>query len=172
MQPQSVRLEREADEVRWQLSGTLEELRGRMTPGRVVDQVIDYTRDSSAAEFLSNLRREARENPLPLVLIGIGIAWLLVASNRTSRAVIANAADTMARTADDFGTAASAALNKTSEWGQQTTARLADRASDVFGRAKRPFTGASDDALAPMSSNVAVLSNATYEEDVYADERR
>ena len=55
METQSARLEREAVEACGQLSATLEELRCRMTPGRVVDQVIDYTRDSPAADFLRNL---------------------------------------------------------------------------------------------------------------------
>jgi uncharacterized protein DUF3618 len=78
MESQSARLEREAEETLWQLSGTLEELRARMTPGRVVDQVIDYTRDSPAAEFFRDLRREVRQNPMPLVLVGIGVIWLLL----------------------------------------------------------------------------------------------
>ena len=86
MESQSARLEREAEETLWQLSGTLEELRARMTPGRVVDQVIDYTRDSPAADFLRNIGQEVRQNPMPLVLVGICILWLLLASNRTSRA--------------------------------------------------------------------------------------
>jgi hypothetical protein len=72
MESQSARLEREVEETCGQLSGTLEELRGRMTPGRVVDQVIDYTRESPAAELFRNLGQEVRENPLPVVLIGIG----------------------------------------------------------------------------------------------------
>ena len=55
MESQSARLEREAEETLWQLSGTLDELRGRMTPGRVVDQVLAYTRGSPAGEFLRNL---------------------------------------------------------------------------------------------------------------------
>ena len=63
-----------------------------MTPGRVVDQVVDYTRDGPAAEFLRNLGREVRENPMPLVLIGIGIAWLMLATSRTSRAAISSGA--------------------------------------------------------------------------------
>ena|SRR5215472_6652187 len=131
MEAESARLEREAEETLGQLSGTLEELRARMTPGRVVDQVIDYTRNSAATDFLRNLGREARQNPMPLVLVGIGILWLLLASNRTSRAVIASAADRLANTAEDITLATSEAASRTSEWGQQTAARLADRASDV-----------------------------------------
>jgi hypothetical protein len=131
MESQSEQLEREAEETRWQLAGTLEELRDRMTPGRVVDQVVDYTRDGPAAEFLRNLGREVRENPMPLVLIGIGIAWLMIASSRTSRAAIASAADSVARAANDIGTATSAAVNRTSEWGQQTATRLSHRASNA-----------------------------------------
>ena len=60
MESQSEQFEREAEETRWQLEGTFEELRDRMTPGRVVDQVVDYTRDGPAAEFLRNLKREVR----------------------------------------------------------------------------------------------------------------
>ena len=131
MESQSEQFEREAEETRWQLAGTLEELRDRMTPGRVVDQVVDYTRDGSAAEFLRNLGREVRENPMPLVLIGIGIAWLMVATSRTSRAAIAGAADSVARAANDIGTATSAVVNRTSEWGQQTATRFSDRASNA-----------------------------------------
>jgi hypothetical protein len=94
MELQSELLEREVGEARRHLSGILEELRERMTPARVVDQLIDYTRDGPGAEFLRNLGREARENPMPLVLIGIGIAWLMVASSRASPAVAATTADT------------------------------------------------------------------------------
>ena len=131
MESQSTRLEREAEEILWQLSGTLEELRGRMTPGRVVDQVIDYTRDSAATDFLRNLGREVRQNPMPLVLVGVGILWLLLASNRTSRAMLASAADRLANKAEDISVAASEALSRTSEWGQQTAAHLAERASEA-----------------------------------------
>ena len=131
MESQSARLEREAEETLWQLSGTLEELRGRMTPGRVVDQVIDYTRGSPASEFLCNLGRDIRENPMPLVVVGIGILWLLLATNRTSRAVIASAADQLTAKAGDVGAATSAAVTRTSDWSQQMAARLSGRTSNV-----------------------------------------
>src|SRR5438046_7416992 len=118
MKSQSEQLEREAEETRWQLAGTLEELRERVTPGRVVDELSDYARSGPPAEFLRNLGREVRENPMPLVLIGIGIAWLMVSSSRTSRTAVASAADSVARAVNDVGTATSAAVSRTSEWGQ------------------------------------------------------
>lgn len=169
MESQSERLEREAEEIRWQLSGTLEELRGRMTPGKVVDQVIDYTRDGPAGEFLRNLGREVRQNPMPIVLIGIGIAWLMAASNRTSRAAIANAADSVSRKATDIRMATSAAVSKSSEWGQKTAARLTDRAigmantvgnrtADLAGRA-RDVT----DGLADRAQEVSAMAGAAFE---------
>ena len=112
MESQSVRLEREVEESRRLLSQTLEELRSRMPPGRVIDQVIDYTRHGAAANFVRKLGREALENPMPLVVIGIGIAWLIVASGRTSRVAMASATG-----------------GAISEWRQQTEALLRDEAS-------------------------------------------
>ena len=76
-----------------------------MTPGEVIDQLIDYAREGPAAEFGRNLAREVRENRLPLVLIGIGIAWLMVASSRSSRAMIASASDSVTRKAAEISTA-------------------------------------------------------------------
>jgi uncharacterized protein YjbJ (UPF0337 family) len=171
MESKSAQLEREVEETRWQLSGTLEELRGRMTPGRVFDQVIDYTRDSPAADFFRNLGREVRENPLPVVMIGIGIGWLLLATNRTSRAAIAAAADNLASTVDDIGTGAAAFINRTSEWGQQTASRVADRANDIVGtvgdktaelagRARDAADGLADKVRSAPAAAVATLERA------------
>src|SRR3984893_4821862 len=86
MGTQSEQLERKAHQVRARLTETLEELRARMTPGQVVDQLADYAREGLAAEFFRNLAREIRENPLPLALIGAGVAWLIIASSQASRA--------------------------------------------------------------------------------------
>jgi ferritin-like metal-binding protein YciE len=101
----SEKLEQEAGRTRAKLTEALEALRARMTPGQVIDQLIDYAREGPGAGFGRNLAREVREHPLPLVLIGIGIAWLMVASSRSSRTVIAGAADSVTRKAADIGTA-------------------------------------------------------------------
>jgi len=60
----------------------LAELRYRITPGQVIDELLDYAREGPAAEFLRNLAREIRENPVPLLLIVIGIGWLAIATSR------------------------------------------------------------------------------------------
>lgn len=169
MTSQSEQFEREAEETRWQLAGTLEELRDRMTPGHVVDELVDYTRSGPAAEFLRNLKREVRENPIPLVLIGIGIAWLMAASSRTSRTAIASAADSVARAANDVGTATSAAVRRTSEWGQQTATRLADRASNAASTVSNRTAELADrarevsDGVAEKARAASVMAGAAFE---------
>ena len=70
-------LEREAEQTRSRLLGNLEELRASMTPGQVVDQLADYTK-VNAGDVARNLRDRAAQNPLPVVLIGAGIAWLML----------------------------------------------------------------------------------------------
>jgi hypothetical protein len=115
--------------------------------------------------------REVRENPLPVVLIGIGIGWLLLASSRTSRAAIAAAADNLASTVDDIGTATGAFVTRTSEWGQQTAARVADRANDVVstvgdktaelaGRARGAADGVANRARTASAAAVATFERA------------
>jgi Protein of unknown function (DUF3618) len=74
MGAKSEQLEREAHQTRDRLLETLDELRARTTPGQLVDQLADYVREGPAAEFFRNLAREVRDNPLPLCLIGIGVA--------------------------------------------------------------------------------------------------
>jgi len=71
-------LERESEQCRAALQESLGELRARMTPGHLLDEVLGYTRDSSGAAFLDNLKQRAVRNPLPLTLVGTGLAWLMM----------------------------------------------------------------------------------------------
>jgi hypothetical protein len=84
----SEQLEREAEIARNNLASDLDELRHRMTPGQLVDEVAVYARDTPVAEFGRNLLRDLRENPLPLLLIGAGIAWSVYNSSRRPRIVV------------------------------------------------------------------------------------
>lgn len=85
MRTQSEQLEEQARRTRARLSETMEALHTRMTTGQVVEQLADYARRGAPAQFLRNLGRDAVENPLPLTLIGVGVAWLILASSRSPR---------------------------------------------------------------------------------------
>jgi hypothetical protein len=88
MEPLSEQCEREAENTRSELAETIDELRRRMTPGRIADEALDCARVTPVAEFLRNLGRDVRDYPLPLLLIGAGVAWLIAASSLRRRSVI------------------------------------------------------------------------------------
>jgi hypothetical protein len=73
-------LEEQAEHNRAQIANTLEELNRRLTPGQLVDQVLGYMKDGGD-EFLSNFGRQVTNNPLPITLIGAGLAWFLFGKN-------------------------------------------------------------------------------------------
>jgi Protein of unknown function (DUF3618) len=81
----SEQLEREAEATRARIAATLDELRGRMTPGQIVDQFVDYARDSGGGEFVRNFGQQVVGNPLPVTLVGAGLAWLMLAGRRGPR---------------------------------------------------------------------------------------
>jgi hypothetical protein len=121
----SAQLEREAEDTRVQLAQTLDELRERITPGQLVDQAVDYAKDSGGGMFVRNLGRQTAANPLPVALIGAGMAWLMFANGRrsaTTTASINRAAETAidrarqsmseaGEQAKEFGRSASAATS-------------------------------------------------------------
>src|SRR5919108_4462567 len=73
----SEQLERETETCRDELADTLDELRTRMTPGEVVDQLVDYAKDTTGGLFFENLKQQVANNPLPVAVIGAGFAWLM-----------------------------------------------------------------------------------------------
>jgi len=83
----SEQLERETESCREQLADTLDELRMRMTPGEVVDQLVDYAQDTTGGLFFENLKKEVTRNPLPVALMGLAHVrqsheWIAPAAER------------------------------------------------------------------------------------------
>ena len=100
---QSEQLEREAEGIRSELAGSLAELRYRVTPGQIVDQLTDYAREGPAAELLRNLAREVRTNPMPVLLIMIGVAWLAIAASLSRRVVLGSNDELRTAPVDETG---------------------------------------------------------------------
>jgi hypothetical protein len=74
--PTSRDVEREADESRAQLSSTLEQLRDRLSPGQIVDELLQGS-GGNASAFMQNLGTSLRDHPVPALLIGAGLTMLL-----------------------------------------------------------------------------------------------
>jgi hypothetical protein len=85
MRRHSEQLECEAEIARGELANSLEELRARMTLGQVVEELVEYARDTPVAEFMRNLSRDIRNSPLPVLVIFAGIAWAAIASALAQR---------------------------------------------------------------------------------------
>jgi len=80
------RLERRAQEVRGQLALDLDELFARLQPRRMVRNVAVYARDRQTGSNMSrDIVRDVRHNPIPYLLVGIGIAGLAWAMTSFSR---------------------------------------------------------------------------------------
>lgn len=137
----SVQLEREAEQTRSQLARTLDELRQRITPAQLVDQAVDYAKDSGGGQFVRNLSRQATSNPMPVALIGAGMAWLMLSNDRQPSASKATSVDRAAENTIG-GTDAAAqereASRQTSEqikgFGQEASQRASGWLSDAWDR--------------------------------------
>lgn len=76
-------LEREAEESRARIEGLLDQLGGHLSPDRLMEQAKDYLQKGPGA-FGGNLGAVVRDNPVPVVLAGLGLGWLALAGRHSS----------------------------------------------------------------------------------------
>ncbi len=69
-------LQAEVERQREKLSADIDRLAERLTPGRILDEVLGRAK-SGGGEFLSNLGHSATANPVPVALLGVSLAWLM-----------------------------------------------------------------------------------------------
>ena len=70
-------LQREIELQRNKIEARLDSLQARLSPGRLLDEALSYTREGPAAEYVENLKRSTVQNPLPMALLGVSLAWLM-----------------------------------------------------------------------------------------------
>lgn len=75
-------IEHDIERTRAQLSSNIDAIQSKLTPGQMMDQAIGYARTSLPADFGSNLNHAVRENPIPVTLIGLGLAWLAMSGKQ------------------------------------------------------------------------------------------
>jgi hypothetical protein len=78
--PEADRIERDLARTRARLDATIDALQEKLSPGQMVDQAVSYLKDTGGGEFGRNLMVSVRDNPIPVALVGIGLAWLMVSN--------------------------------------------------------------------------------------------
>lgn len=73
-------LEERADEKRTEINRTLSQIEDRFSPGQVMDQAMGLFREHGG-EMANNLGRSIRDNPVPMILTGVGLAWMALSQN-------------------------------------------------------------------------------------------
>lgn len=75
-------LQREADDVRADMEHTVDELANQFSPGELINQAMGMFRGDGDAHFVRNLSTQIQNNPVPAILAGVGLTWLMTASKQ------------------------------------------------------------------------------------------
>jgi hypothetical protein len=75
----------EVRQSRAEVKDTLDAIQDRLSPSQMFDQAVAYLRGGGANEFLRNFGAAVRDNPVPVALLGTGLAWLMLSRPRPSR---------------------------------------------------------------------------------------
>jgi ElaB/YqjD/DUF883 family membrane-anchored ribosome-binding protein len=141
-------LEYQTETSRNRVSDLLDELRDRVSPGEVVDQVVGFAGDG-AGEFVRSLGRQVRDNPLPCVLAGVGLAWLMLA-RRTGHDGLEHTrgnggpGEALARTTARARQSSRGSMTRASEMASDAGATARGFASDVVDAASDALSRTSD----------------------------
>jgi len=151
-------LETEASATRARLSNNLDELANHLTPGRVLDEVMTYSR-GGGADFLRGLRNAAAANPIPTLLIGAGCAMFLSGKGRISMDMFSWGSTTRAKSDATGARYHFPTGRRTNGRGamsglKQTASSLASKASSM-GSAVSDTVSDSAEAAASAASNAA-----------------
>jgi len=88
----SEEIQRDIQRTRADMSETIDALKDKFSPGQLLDQTLDYFRGNrsttsssdtgskvteTASQWASDLGETVKNNPVPVALIGAGLAWLM-----------------------------------------------------------------------------------------------
>ena len=80
----SAEIQREIDQDRERIGSRIDAIQERMSPGQLIDEVLTYAKGSGGGEYVSNLGQALKNNPLPVALMGVSLAWLMAKGSTPS----------------------------------------------------------------------------------------
>jgi len=154
----TAQLERETEQTRARLAETLEELK-TMTPGRVLDEVLDYAKEGGG-DLLRGLGRQVSENPIPAALIGAGLMWMMMdhgktngvgapranGDGRSTGEALSSAANSAIQMGSELGTKANDAAQSVKDTMQSAASSINDTASSLKQKAASAYENVTDTA--------------------------
>jgi ElaB/YqjD/DUF883 family membrane-anchored ribosome-binding protein len=158
-------IEFETNATRRRVSGLLDELKDRLSPGLIVDEVMGYGSEGSK-EFVNTLAAQARRNPLACAIVGAGLAMLMMSEFRPPNSIVASrrprngssdAADVLGRTVDTAESALSATRNAASS--AYESAR--DTAGSAYDATRDAATSAASDISEAAASGYSAAKRLT-----------
>jgi hypothetical protein len=75
-------IERDLERTRSRMDRRLDELQERLSPGQIANDALSYLSGGDGTEFTQSLVTKVKANPLPAVLTGVGLAWLMASNAR------------------------------------------------------------------------------------------
>jgi hypothetical protein len=151
------------EQTRSEMDSTLHAIEARLTPGQVFEQGLNYLRNSGGGEFFSNLATSVKDNPMPVVVAGVGLAWLMVMHQRDggdrstwssynadlqAEGLRGRAADAASATRDTMADAANTARDKVADAANATR----DKLSSAVGTTRDKVAHAVDSARAGLGA--------------------
>jgi hypothetical protein len=79
------KIEQDINRSRSALNDTIERLGGKLSPGQIVDEVLAVAQ-GQFGQFTTNVGKQVRDNPIPLLLIGAGVSMYLMNQNKRTDA--------------------------------------------------------------------------------------
>jgi ElaB/YqjD/DUF883 family membrane-anchored ribosome-binding protein len=150
-------IERDVERTRSDIEDTVEALREKMSLGQIVDEASHYFRHSGGTEAMSNLAAQAKANPMPLALVGIGLAWLMSGRGQPAMG---------SYTGSHLGSSEEYASGAYSGGGSSSLSNVGSRVGETAGSAKDAVSGAGRKAGEAVSSRMHQAGDAasqTYE---------
>lgn len=155
-------LEREAEATRARVVSTADSIRDKMTPGQLFDEFTGLFRGGAGSDMVHNLKVQVRDNPLPLTVIGAGLAWLMLGSGASA------GSDGMRRRGPGLdhgafgagiGSTASDAAGSVAEAASGAAGTVSGMTSEAAGTVSDMASGAAD-ALASSAAATADMATS------------
>jgi len=176
-------IESDIQRTRADFSSTIEAIQHKLSPGEMMGNAKEYALSTPPGAFSVNLINTIRDNPIPVALISIGVAWLMRADKRPrydtaygrSRRSVAYA-DLDSPYEDEFATGYGAGQVDTGGPGvmQRASARTSDAARGIKDKASevgQRISGTASSVSSRLSSTASSMTDRVQETALSARER-